>query len=266
MSEDEFIALAVHAGIACVLWGRWGLAIFRSRSMGRANIPRLTLGATVLGAIAVLFVLLRTFADAEVRDSLYLGWYMVMGAAWVGGALFVLEFLGVRAREDAVERRNTAAASFIGWSVVGLTIAFSGANFGDGPGWWCVAVCAGIAMGTMLVLWFLVALVTPAVELITVERDEATGVRTGIFMVACGVILGRAAAGDWVDVPDAISDFVFIGWPVLAIFGAEVAIGIGTKPIKGGVAFDHPTLFRGVLPGLGYAAVAGAVVVLAGSW
>lgn len=80
--------------------------------------------------MSLLIVLLRSFADEEVRDSLYLGWYMVLGAAWVG--VYVLGFLGVRTREDAVERRNTAAASFIGWSIVGLTLAFSGANFGDG--------------------------------------------------------------------------------------------------------------------------------------
>lgn len=54
MSEGGFIALVFHAVIACLHWGRWGSAILRGRTLGRANIQRLTLGGDGAGRLVAV--------------------------------------------------------------------------------------------------------------------------------------------------------------------------------------------------------------------
>ena len=69
--------------------------------------------------VAVLFFVLRKFASHDVRDApQYLGFYIAMGAAWVGLHRVIFSFAGLSARDDVIERKNRAAGFAI--SGVGL--------------------------------------------------------------------------------------------------------------------------------------------------
>ena len=86
-----------------------------------------------------------------------------------------------------------------GWYSEGelRSLCYAGANIGNGPGWWVVAFTAGLATASFAILWFLMDRLGRFSESITVDRDVASGIRLAAALVAIGLVLARAAAGDW---------------------------------------------------------------------
>lgn len=164
------------------------------------------------------------FASFDVRvDLFYIFYYAVMGAAWVGLAMSLVPYLGVSARDDVIERGNRAALWPVLGALLGLTLCFAGGNIGDGPGWWVVVFCGLLSTGALFGLWWLLEVTVAPSEAVTVDRDPASGVRLGAFLLAIGLVLGRAVAGDWHSFDATIRDFFVAGWPAGAI--ALLAIG-----------------------------------------
>ncbi|MFI4881972.1 MAG: hypothetical protein ACIAQU_05240 [Phycisphaerales bacterium JB064] len=270
MSDDEIMALLVHGALAFVTWGLWIKGVLGPKHLGRAGAGRFVLIQAPVLAMGVLISLLGAFAASDVVGTIYIAFYTIMGAGWIGVFCTLLGFMGVHARDDVGERRNPAAVWLLLGGVVGLSCAFAGSNFGDGPGWWVVAFCSAISMGTVLALWGAVSLFTGDVEAITIDRDAPTGLRCGLLLAAIGLVMGRAAAGDWVDAPSTVIDFVRIGWAAPALALAEVAIGKALRPRPNlptsPFTMPMPIFFRGFLPGMGYVALAVAYVILVGWW
>jgi uncharacterized membrane protein YjfL (UPF0719 family) len=265
MSGDETIALLVFCAIGVVTWYRY----FKPAAAVRRPGGTWGLGWWLFGVAAVcattFFVVLATWASADVRDSgLYLFFYMLFGAAWVGLGTTLLPRFGLSVRDDVIERRNWAAAFAIGGAMLGLTFAFAGANVGNGPSWSVVLFSGALSTGGLLAVWGIVNAITPAHEHVTVDRDLASGLRTGALLLACGAILGRGAAGDWVDVWKTTVDFVRVGWPALVI---AVAGGVIERlaALDGRVPRRSAFVY-GVLPGAAYVIAAGKVLQLAGPW
>src|SRR4249919_1187020 len=44
-------------------------------------------------------------------------------------------------------------------------------------------------------------------DAVTIDRDPSAGVRLGAFLTACGLVLGRAVAGDWTSAEITIRDY-----------------------------------------------------------
>jgi len=84
MSGDEVGALIVSGVIAlATTWG-WIYSVMLPLRFGGGPARFPVLFAPVLGYLAILVVLL-TLASADVRnDPLYLGFYLLMGIAWIG--------------------------------------------------------------------------------------------------------------------------------------------------------------------------------------
>jgi hypothetical protein len=218
MSEDEVFATIVSCFLAGVFWIRW-YRHCQAITWLRCGVGlRLAVIAGPLACGVLLWVILRRLASHDVRwDPKYLFMYMVMGAAWVGLGVRLLGLLGLSVRDDALERRNGAAAWAAGGGLVGLTLCFAGGNIGDGPGWWVVVYSALLSTGSLLVLWVVLDRLTAVSESVTVERDVASGMRLGGFLAAAGLILGRAVAGDWVSVMATNAEFLNTAWPVLVL-------------------------------------------------
>lgn len=174
--------------------------------------------------MALLLGILALWSSFDVRNSpLYLLFYTVMGAAWVGGAMHVVPFLGISARDDVIERGNRAALWAVLGAMLGNTLCFAGGNIGDGPGWWVVVFCGLLSSGALFALWWLVESVAGMSDAITVDRDPASGFRLGAFLAGSGLILGRSVAGDWHSAGETLADFAARGWPAAAV--AFMAIG-----------------------------------------
>jgi len=179
----------------------------------------------------LLFWVLAEHSAVDVRSSsLYLVFYLSLGCAWVGLATRWLPYLGVSIRDDVVERRNPAAAMAIVGMMFGLTFAFAGGNVGNGPGWWCVVICAGLATASLGATWLALHVVAGVPETLTVDRDVATGVRVGVLVALLGMVFGRAAAGDWVSVGDTVWTFSSLAWPGFVIAAVAAPIELTLRP------------------------------------
>jgi uncharacterized membrane protein YjfL (UPF0719 family) len=224
MSGDEVMILLVSLGVATFAW-YWWYAAMRVQALAVRNAGRSIFVATPPICLAMLFLVLRLWAADDVRYSgTYLMFYTVAGAAWVGFCALWLGFLGISPRDDVIERQNLAAAFATAGALAGITFSFAGANIGNGPGWWVVVFSAGLSTAAFFGLWALVERLTAISESVTIDRAVDAGLRLGGFLVAIGMILGRAVAGDWVSQEATIRDFVAVAWPVLPLTVLAVTI------------------------------------------
>lgn len=259
------MVLTVSVLLGLFFWLKWYGITLRVTSMASTQGQRLSIYATPLICMGILYLILRAVSSFDVRNSsTYLTFYMVMGMAWVGMAGSFFPVMGVSARDDVAERCNPAASYAINGGLIGLTLTFAGGNIGDGPGWWIVVFCAGLATAAWFVLWFLLELAGGISESITVERDESAGLRLSGFLIATGLVLGRAVAGDWHSTPATISDFFTISWPLSILLVMATILERMLAPTKGR---PQRSLFgSGMVVFAGYVASAAGYVILRGKW
>jgi uncharacterized membrane protein YjfL (UPF0719 family) len=265
MSEDEVVILIFCCIIALIGWVRWYYLTSAAAGFGAARRQRMPLYLIPPICLGFLLLVLKLAASHDVRDSLvYLFFYLTMGAAWLALSTAPLRLMGVSPRDDALERRNPAAAHALGGALLGLTFCFAGANIGDGPGWWVVVFCAAMASATLFFTWAIIQKLGGTSELVAIERDVASGVRLGGFLVAVGLVCGRAAAGDWTSAANAVRDFVHIAWPVLALAAVESVASRLLKPTL--QRPEPPVMAFGFVPAAIYVALAAAYVWEVGHW
>ena len=259
MSGDEVVVLLVSAGLALWFWAAWYIRPMLVVYVGRRPPGRVLLQVTPLAAAAVLWVVLQTAASHDVRDDpTYLTFYLVLGAAWVGLFVRLLAVAGLSTRDDVLERANGNAAIAVAGAMLAIALCYAGGNIGDGPGWWVVVFAAGLATLALFGAWMLLELLSGVSEVVTVDRDAAAALRLAGFLVACGVILGRSVAGDWVSAEATVQDFLVIAWPVLVLVAVAALVERVARPTP-----DAPrpaVLAYGLVPMAVY--VAGAVVLV----
>jgi hypothetical protein len=265
MSGDEVFAMIVSCIAAAEAWGGWFVQVIRIGAMRQARGSRALLILTPLLCGMILFLILAAFAASDVRDSaVYMFFYMVMGAAWVGMIFKVMPLMGISPRLDALERNNRAAqiATYGCW--LGLTLCFAGANIGEGPGWWVVVFAALLSTASFFALWGLLNLMSRIADGVSIDRDTATGLRLAGFLIAMGVILGRSVAGNWVSASATVRDFLMMGWPALLLTIAAAVIERISRPTP-----ENPSpnwFVRGLVPGVGYIALSLFYLAGAASW
>jgi len=228
MSGDEslvFIASTVFTGLFFIKW-YWYL--FKSWPPKRNDLARFALGCLPLVSYAIMLYTLKVLASFDVVDSgLFIAFYVLLGYAWLSlGVLSMFCFFDLSWIDDVVNLNNKAALSAFTGGFLGLTIIYSGANIGDGPGWWCVIFAGGLGLVTWLFLGAGICMADDMSERITVERDLGCGVRFGLYLLASGIILGRASGGDWTSFRMTIVEFydVYDRWPVLLLAAIEIAV------------------------------------------
>jgi hypothetical protein len=251
MSGDEVLVLLFSLAATAMGWLRWNWSLALVSPLLCGWGQRTVLFLLPVACAGLLFAVLRGLAADDVRgDGRYLVMYQALGAAWVLGAASLLPALGYSARDDVLERRNGAALFAICGALLGLTLCFAGGNIGNGPGWWVVVFAAAISTGAFFVLWACFEWLARPSEAITYNRDRAAGLRLAGFLVALGVILGRAVAGDWISVEATLRDFALRGWPAIPLLAAGVLIERLAHPQTGRGATAAAAL--GLLPALIY--------------
>lgn len=230
-SPDENFLLVVSLGLAGLTWFGWYRALGQGPWIRRAQGLRRLLGIAPAVALLGVLAILRTAASFDVRESVpYLFQYLVLGAAWVGVAMRLTPWVGIGARADVVERGNPAAAVALAGACVGVALCYAGGNIGDGPGWWVVVFSSGLATAGFFVAWALVERLAHASDAITIDRDLAAGVRHAGFCIALGIVLGRAAAGDWESAGETLRDFGALGWPAVGLVALALAFERALRP------------------------------------
>jgi hypothetical protein len=263
MSPDE-VAVLVSSGVAAV--AAWFIWYLRLRTIHRLGTPvpgRRILVVVPVAAAAVLLAVLQTASAHDVRDDpRYLTLYFLLGAAWVGLGARCLALAGVSVRDDALERANRSAAYAVAGALLAITLCFAGGNIGDGPGWWVVVFSAGLATISLFVAWLVLEVVAGVSEVVTIDRDDAAGVRLAGFLVACGLIFGRAAAGDWVSADATVVDFLNVARAAvpLVVIASVVEWLSRPTPQRAGA----PIATHGAVPAVLYVAASALYVMRLG--
>jgi hypothetical protein len=255
MSDDEVGVLIISSIVTIVSWGAWYIAPAFVRRVGPAPWGGVLLQVAPLAAGVMLWLVLRTASAHDVRDDpTYLFMYLVLGAAWVGVWIRLLAMTGVSTRDDVVERSNSSAALAVAGAMLGITLCYAGGNIGDGPGWWVVVFSAGLATVAFFAAWMVLETVTGASDTVTVDRDPSGGLRLAGGLVACGLIFGRGAAGDWVSAEATVRDFALAAWPVIVLVVVAATVERLARPTP---ESPRPALLPyGIFPALLY--IAGA--------
>jgi hypothetical protein len=207
-------------------------------------------------------ILLRYSAPDVRHAPQYLLLYLLLGLAWLRMSEFGFAYIGLSLRDDLIERRNMAALPAVSGALAGITLCYAGGNIGSGLGWWVVVFSGALATASLGAIWLLLDETTGVLDLVTIDRDPAAGVRVGGLLAASGLILGRAVAGDWHSVQATVEDFARIGWVVLPLAGAALFIERLAKPT---VARPRPSVVAaGALPALVYLLFAAAYILAIG--
>jgi uncharacterized membrane protein YjfL (UPF0719 family) len=250
MSEDEVVVLVASGILASIAWLTWYVRALRLGQPPVAALAMLLMAPPVGGLL--LFGVLRTVASHDVReDPIYLAFYLVMGAAWVAVWAWLFPLVGLSPRDDVLERANGAAADVTAGALLAITLCFAGGNIGDGPGWWVVLFSAGLATAALFLTWLLFETLTGVSDAVTIDRDRAAGIRLVGFLLACGVIFGRGAAGDWESASQTAIDFAAAAVPVIPLLIVAVLVERIARPTP---SRPKPSaLLYGAVPALVYA-------------
>jgi uncharacterized membrane protein YjfL (UPF0719 family) len=209
MSPDEIVVTIAAVAFGPIAWIMWFVRTSGSTLPGRGTTGLGVVAATVVACATLLLTVLVTAASHDVRTAVeYLFMYSVLGLAWLRLAEWLFAYAGVSVRDDVVERGNDAATIALSGALLAVTLCFAGGNIGDGPGWWVVVFSAALATAGLLVAWQGYALLTQGGDAVTIDRDRAAGLRLALFLVACGLVLGRSVAGDWRSVDITVRDFI----------------------------------------------------------
>ncbi len=193
--------------------------------VSRDKTTKYVMGLLPAVSFVIITFTLKVLASFDVVDDMiYIIFYVVLGYAWTFlGMRAVFIFFDISWIDDVLSLNNKAALYAVSGAFLGLVTIYSGANIGDGPGWWCVIFAGGLG----LISWFILARVlnsfTQVFERITVDRDIYCGIRFGAYLLASGIILARASAGDWTSFYSTIIEFL-VGWPVLPLTGLAILI------------------------------------------
>jgi uncharacterized membrane protein YjfL (UPF0719 family) len=265
MSGDEIFALIVCVVIGFIGWMGWmGGLFFHKPLVPKKGTQAVALIAPLFAAALMLFVLLK-WSSHDVRSNIvYICFYLVMWFGWLGASQLLLPYFGLSVRDDLFERQNPAAAVAIAGALIGFTLAFAGGNIGDGPGWWVVVFSSGLATGTLVLLWVFGNMISRVAEAITIDRDVAAGWRAFGFFIGGGLIVGRAAAGNWQSAGATASDFVSKGWPVLIVWVMTVVLDVAFRPSPANPI--RPTMVGGLFPALLLVALGLIAAIMQGAW
>ncbi len=258
MDLEFFHVFFIVGAVVTIIW--WLVVCFRpGQELIRARGWRLLLFAALLLSIAILLYVLTHWASFDVvSDPYYILGYGALGILWVFGTVSWLgAFTDIRLRQDVRAHNNFAAATLIACLTTATTLAYSGGNIGNGPGWYVVVFCALLSTAAVYSVGFAVATMTESEERITIDHDLGAAIRLGGATIATGLVAGRAVAGDWLSVGSTIADFIRYGWPVVLIAMVAVIVERIMPP---------PYLSPGILRSLAiFAVYVGAATIYVGN-
>jgi len=184
-----------------------------------------------VAALTFVAVTLEFWGAAEIRATVSEVFFLtLMAAVWLILATKLFPWMGLSLRDDVVERKNLSALIILCGGVLALGIIYAGANLGEGPSFTNNFFCDVIGSASFFLLWFLLELFGKVSRSIAEERDLATGLRTCGLLLAFGLIIGRALAGDWHSKTATVQEFIRDGWPAAILLVLALIVEPFARP------------------------------------
>ena len=226
-----------------------------------AWVTRFCFGASLLLIASGLW----RWGAVEVRGHLdQVFWLSLLGLVWLLVSSRLFSWLGLSIADDVIERRNPAALAGLCGAILALALIYVGGSLGEGPSYWNNIFSAGLGTFGFFLLWFLLELIGRISESIAEERDLASGIRLCGFLLAAGLMLGRAVAGDWHSESATVHDFLDDGWPAAALGLFALGVEWLTRPNRKSPV--RPWFSYGLGPAFLYVAIATASNYHLGRW
>jgi len=231
-SGDEVVFLLAAALVGLVGAALWYGRIARMRAARGGRASKLILTPLPPLALLALLYVLQHWADPKyvVGQLDYILLFMAGGATWLWIAAGISALMGVSARDDALERGNTAAAITLCGALGGAIAIYAWCNVGAGPTIWTTIWPAAVATIVWAVLWSVVEATTHLSDAIAIDRDPASALRLTGGLLAIGLVLGRGMAGDWTSWDSTFREFVRIGWVALPLAVAIIVLHYVLRP------------------------------------
>jgi hypothetical protein len=265
LDGDEVLVLIAGIIGSLVAGARWYAALARVVARPIPFVTRAALAITPpLCLLILLPFLLHTAAHEVTDDAKYVLLFEALGGAWLGLTAILCSLLGIGPRDDAIERRNPAAAIAVIGAMLGGTLIYAGANIGEGATIWMTIGPATLASAAWFAMWGMTEGFVGLSDTIVIDRDVASAVRLAALLIACGAILGRSVAGDYHSADATLRDFLVQGWPAAVLF---VVAGCAHDFLRPTPERPRPLIgLAGLVPGLTYLLVAAVVLMVLGPW
>jgi len=186
------------------------------------------------------------------------------GFFWIAILSLLFPWLGLSIEQDIGASRNPVALVALFGAVLALAIIYAAGSLGEGSSYWNNVFSASLGTVGLLGVWILLELGAKVSVSIAEERDFASGLRMCGFLLAIGLVLGRAAAGDWHSDSATVRDFIRDGWPATILWVIALVIERLLRPSRRRPFPAWPSC--GLLPALFYLALAAAWLWHLGAW
>jgi uncharacterized membrane protein YjfL (UPF0719 family) len=226
---------------------------------------RWVFGVCVAASLIMTAVALHLWGAAEIRASAGEVFFLTFfEAVWLLVATKLFPWLGLSFRDDAVERGNVAALVALCGAVMAVAIIYAGGSLGEGPSFMNNFFSAAVGTAGLFALWILLEFGAKVSRCIAEERDPASGLRLGGLLLGIGLVLGRAAAGNWYSAAATIQGVIHDGWSAAVLWGIALLVESFARPSRRR-PFPAWQSF-GLLPAFLYLALAAAWVWHLGTW
>jgi uncharacterized membrane protein YjfL (UPF0719 family) len=255
-SGDERFFFFFAAALTVVGGINFLKTILRRPPIGSARTALKLLLPAAIACMLMIYAVYSKWADPQIRgDNFYTLLFLLGGSAWLVAFRVAMSALGVSIAGDVVEHGNTAAAVAVAGGMLAVGVIYAFSNVGGGPTIWTTLIPAAIASAALAFLWCLIQLIGSTLsDDITIDRDIAGALRLSGALLGCGLILGRAAGGDWLSWDQTWNDMLYFGWPAVLL---AVIAGFVHRSLR-------PTPARLQLPVMTHGLAWGAVFVLFG--
>ena len=133
------------------------------------------------------------WGSGEVRgNAFYLSMVVLLASVWWHVPRQAAGFLGIRFREDVIERRHPASALVLSAALLATTIIYAGANIGEADSIFTPLVPAVAATAVLLLLWLLIELLTSVSDAVNLDNDVTSALRLAGFLLGSGLMLAHA--------------------------------------------------------------------------
>jgi uncharacterized membrane protein YjfL (UPF0719 family) len=267
LEADEALVLLASASLAAKVAIPWYARLLRRPIAPAKGIltTRLLIGAVPIALLVGLGVALLMGGAREVREhGEYVLLFIALGAVWLIGLAWAAGWLGMGVRSDAIERNNTAGAIAVSGALAGGMVVYTCANLGEGDTIWTTIGPASLATALTVALWGAHQSLSGATDAITLDRDAASGLRFAGMTLGTGLVIGRAAAGDYASASGTLRDLLVLGWPAVPLALLSVFIQVRFRPTQ---ARPQPNALRyGAVPALAYLALGLVITLCLGHW